>query len=367
LTSTSTTTLTRIEKKGLQNPRILVQEQPILARKREKDRGIESLRGIAIIMVIVCHVILDHKNPLYPNNPYLLDWLQHLCLSTEYVRMPLFTVISGFVYALRPAAAASAVDFVRGKARRLLIPFLFVTSLVVVLRGLLHQEPGIEIAKVLAFCLVNPLAQLWFLPSIFLCILTVGMLDILGQLKTIRNWLFWLTVMSVVEVIYFQYNAFGIDYVPVSSGFTLLLPFFTLGCGLNRFGSQVITRKLLWFCAAVVVAGLTYQQFLMAGAITGMVGKETPMGLIVGLAGTTLLIHFRPNVSWLSTLGNYSFSIYLYHYLFISLMLRIPFPDGGTGHAQLVARILGGLLLPILVEKLLKRHAITRRIGLGLR
>jgi fucose 4-O-acetylase-like acetyltransferase len=109
--------------------RIHVQEMDTAAQKPQKDLGIESLRGIAIMMVVICHVVLDHKNPLYPNSPGLLEWLQHLCLSTEYVRMPLFTVISGFVYALRPAAARGAVEFVRGQARRLIIPFVFVTTL----------------------------------------------------------------------------------------------------------------------------------------------------------------------------------------------------------------------------------------------
>jgi peptidoglycan/LPS O-acetylase OafA/YrhL len=197
--------------------------------------------------------------------------------------------------------------------------------------------------------------------------MTVGTLDMLGRLQTVRQWLVWLVIMSVVEIAYFQTHVFGIDHVPVSSGFFLLLPFFTLGCGLYRFGGRIYSPRLLWTCAAIVAGGLVYQQLLMAGRLPGEVGKETPAGLIVGLAGTTLLIHFRPRVSWLARVGNYSFSIYLYHYLFISLMLRIPFPDGGTGHAQLIARFLGGLLLPIAVEHVFRRHRLTRLIGLGLR
>ncbi|MFO0948323.1 MAG: acyltransferase [Planctomycetota bacterium] len=281
---------------------------------------------------------LDHKNPLYPNNPELLASLQHLCQSFEYIRIPLFTVISGFVYAMRPAVALGTVEFVRGKTRRLIVPFLFVTTLVVLLQSVVQGAGARSFLAMLGYCLINPIAQLWYLPAIFLCILTVGAVDILGWMKSTRAWLFWLAVASLVELVYFRFHHFGVSHVPVDIGYVLLLPFFTLGCGLNRFQSAAKNRGLVWCCAIAVALGLLYQQLLLTGVLQGNVGKETPAGLIVGFAGTTLLILFRPTIGWLAKLGNYSFTIYLYHYLFISIMLRVPFPDGGTGHAQLFAR-----------------------------
>jgi fucose 4-O-acetylase-like acetyltransferase len=49
--------------------------------------------------------------------------------SFEYLRMPLFTVISGYVYSLRPAGNSTFLKFIQGKGRRLLLALLSVGTL----------------------------------------------------------------------------------------------------------------------------------------------------------------------------------------------------------------------------------------------
>ena len=78
----------------------------------EKNLSVETLRGIAILLVVVGHVIgsgpdggmkIDFPHPLR----YFYVWI-------DYIQMPLFTAIAGWVYALKPFSASSGFgSFVR--------------------------------------------------------------------------------------------------------------------------------------------------------------------------------------------------------------------------------------------------------------
>ena len=94
----------------------------------EKNLSVETLRGIAILLVVVGHVVgsgpgggmkIDFPHPLR----YLYVWI-------DYIQMPLFTAIAGWAYALKPFSASSGFgSFVRKKALRLLVPMAAVGTL----------------------------------------------------------------------------------------------------------------------------------------------------------------------------------------------------------------------------------------------
>lgn len=78
---------------------------------------------------------------------------RYLYRALEDVRMPLFTIISGYVYALRPVRGAPGLPG-RGKCRRLVIPIR-------------RRQYGEIVA----------IDQLCFLQAIFLIFVVVGVLD----------------------------------------------------------------------------------------------------------------------------------------------------------------------------------------------
>ena len=93
-----------------------------------KNLSIETLRGIAILLVVIGHVIgsapdggmkIDFPHPLR----YFYVWI-------DYIQMPLFTAIAGWVYALKPfSVKIGFAEFVRKKALRLLVPMAVVGTL----------------------------------------------------------------------------------------------------------------------------------------------------------------------------------------------------------------------------------------------
>ncbi len=94
--------------------------------------------------------------------------------------MPLFTVISGFVYAMRPIRALHQMPgLLRAKTRRLLLPLLTVGTALFVLElsvpgTHLKLEPH-DFWRVYTM----PYEHLWFLQAIFLVFVVVGFVDAL--------------------------------------------------------------------------------------------------------------------------------------------------------------------------------------------
>ena len=60
---------------------------------RTKEDSIETLRGIAILLIVVFHCI-----PEVPIPSGEFDYA-HLAYSFRLIRVPLFTAISGYIYA----------------------------------------------------------------------------------------------------------------------------------------------------------------------------------------------------------------------------------------------------------------------------
>ena len=81
-----------------------------------RDPRVETLRGLAILLVVAEHVIgQDSSNGLRLPDDSLYLYASH---SLDFVRMPLFTFLSGAVYAMRPLAPGGARGFLRGKAKK---------------------------------------------------------------------------------------------------------------------------------------------------------------------------------------------------------------------------------------------------------
>lgn len=91
-----------------------------------KSPYIETLRGIAILLVVIGHVIGSTSSGGMKVDDS--SFYRYLYCFFENIRMPLLTVISGWVYALHPIEKSKTWLFLRKKVRRLLFPMIFVGS-----------------------------------------------------------------------------------------------------------------------------------------------------------------------------------------------------------------------------------------------
>jgi hypothetical protein len=274
----------------------------------------------------------------------------------EDLRMPLFSVLSGFVYAYRPLRDSSRFpNFVQGKARRLLVPLVCVGAVFTAVQTLTpaanSQGQLSDIWKVYLF----GYGHFWFLQSIFIVFLVVGLLDIMNALSSFRRWGVALSVSSLLYVLVTvppQADLFSV------SGALRLLPFFLLGYGLHVFEERFIRSPAL----ALTVAAFVPLFILRLGDIYGVIEVaplvERGLRMSVGITITAILVLIRSRVriNFLARIGYFAFGIYLLH-VFGSAATRIVLEKVGLANNGLVfvACLVMGVALPIAFELTLGR------------
>src|SRR5690606_22304069 len=150
-----------------------------------KDDGIESLRGMAIILMVAGHAIGSDSSTgltVADDSPF-----RYLYYSTQFIRMPLFTLISGFVYSLRPVTGGGLTTILRGKALRILVPLVTVSTLRLLARAAMTDVNRSVQLSDLRRVYFYPCDHFWFLQSIFLVFLAAGMLDQFKLMNTPRR------------------------------------------------------------------------------------------------------------------------------------------------------------------------------------
>ena len=287
--------------------------------------AIDTLRGVACLLLVAFHVVghspatglrlpLDHWASLAN------EWLSIL-------RMPLFSFLSGYVYALRPVDRLRG-DVVRGKVRRLLVPMLVVGTVYAALQTLAPGSQGQAIDWRLLH--VAPVAHYWFLESLFVIFLVTGLLEQAGMLRTPARFAAVAACAAALHLTAPVPVYFGLE------GATYLFPFFLLGVAALRLRHALERRAALLAAAATLVAvALSWRSMVPIS----LEDPLEPRVLISSVCLCVLLFQWRPSVRWLAWIGRFSFGIYLFHSMFAA-GTRMVLARLGDGFA--VAAVHGG-------------------------
>lgn len=330
------------------------------------DLSIESLRGLAIVLMVAGHVIgntADRGLEVSDGSTWRLAYL-----ALDDVRLPLFTFLSGFVYAYRPVRTPSKMStLLCGKARRLLMPMVTVGLLLLVVQAATpgtNADPG---PGALMQILFFGYEHLWFVQAIFLVFLLVGALDAFGALRTTTR-LSVATVLASTAAVFVQLPSEVTVFS--TNGAMDLLPFFLLGYLLHRRSDVVRGPRVLWPVAtALSLAASLRLHSLLGGAAFADV-PDRLLGLVVGLLGVTtlFLLRARLELRQLAWLGGFAYTIYLLH-VFGSAGARILLEGIGVGPIALLfpLALAAGLALPVVFELAVGRYRLVSLLVLGQR
>jgi glucans biosynthesis protein C len=330
---------------------------------RRESLRVETLRGLACMLLVAFHVIGSQATSglhVSPDSPY-----RHFANLFMHLRMPLFTFLSGFVYAYRPVIRGQARAFAAKKLVRLLLPLIFVSTLYLVSTLVIPDATGRMPLQQIWRIYVFPYVHFWFLQAIILIFALVVALESLQLLANIRRYVIILAISMAAHLLMRLENASTAPFSAVHAIY--LAPFFLLGLGANRFRTILLRPAVVWVSVACFLGVMTLHAITIAAH--GQVAEPgTAIGLLIGVSGTLTLIYLFPHLKMLELLGAYSFAIYLFHPFFVAAARAL------LKHAQVTSTELGflvglaaGVLGPPALETALRGMTLPRRLLLGQR
>lgn len=303
--------------------------------------SIDTLRGFACVLLVAFHVIGNTPDaglrlPTEHVAHRVNEWL-------SLVRMPLFSMLSGFVYAYRPPLEGAIWPVLGKKVRRLLVPMLLVGTGFAVLRSVTPgTNPGSQPDWTLLH--VVPVAHYWFLEALFLIFVVVMLLDRVGALANP-----WHMACAWIGAACLQLAA-PLPFFFAMAGAAYLLPYFLLGVAAHRFYKPLTHAAVATGLLAVLVAALCA---LCAEPPTSFLRSIEK--LVASTCCCLLLLRLRPQLGWLAWIGSAAFAIFLFHPVFTAATRMVLYQAHVTDVSALwVAGTSAGLAGSILLAMALR-------------
>ena len=323
----------------------------------DRIKSIDIARAICIVLVVIGHYFPD-GSPLWYCR--FRNWIYSF-------HMPAFMFISGYVYNLtqRSAKRPTYLQFIRKKARRLLVPY-FVVSFIIILLKLSSQY-------LLKMQIKNPIG-----PDAFLKIF-------LGPEAAVHLW--FILALWWIFVIVPLFRSKSSHIVLLAAGTVLhYLPAVIPSISYPEiFCLDYSARHLIFFAAGMVIQDyelsfdgssiwvtLLAVAAFAANSLTGFCHQIDPYIGVAGILGLSTLTGNLPDkaLSSLMTISKSSYTIYLVHSIFlgfiISCLKPIPAllnPNGPLFAAGAVLIVTASIYCCIAVHILLMTSGPDKSFG----
>lgn len=331
----------------------------VRTRAAAESARVQTLRGLACLLLVAFHVVGNDASTglrVDPESGY-----RAFANSLIHLRMPLFTFLSGFVYAYRPALPGTEALFARRKVWRLLVPLVVVSTLYFVVQAV---APGVnkrpEWADMWRIYFTS-YEHFWFLQAILVIFALVALLERMRALATLARW----GVVFVVAVAAYQAGLVHTDVFSLERA-SYLLPFFLAGLAANRWAEAFRSTPVVVVCAGTFAVTMSLHVAASLGLHGEIADRRTLFATALGLGGLLTLLQWMPYSRRLAWVGAFSFTIYLYHVFFTAGARVALHAAGMDAHfPNFVAGLFAGIAGPIAVELALRRSQPLRRIFLG--
>lgn len=316
---------------------------------------VDIMKGICIILVVMGHYLPDDSPGWYV---LFNDLLYRF-------HMPLFMFLSGLLYCvtMRPE---SYIHLVRRKALRLMVPYFFVSVLIIALK---LATPGQDLSHPVGwnafgrmFYYPEAAYVLWFIWALWLIFLAVPLLRTVRA----RDIFFIISLVLWVMPVYWPREIFCI-------GQTIdMLPYFAAGMFAwdHRSLSRPIlgaVRRLPWVAVVALVGFYLLTDLVPDGIVRHILDFIVAFSGIAVIAVIAIALARNGRSRSLLKVGECSFIIFLFHTTFIGLAKSLLWRAEAAGlhlpswtfSLEVLLMTAVGVLVPMwLYDKILTRNKV---------
>ena len=327
------------------------------------------LKTVLMILVVFYHSVVFWTGTWFTSDPvFESNFLGLLAECIGAFHIYAFTLVSGYIFAYKISGGDSRyyLPFLRNKAKRLLVPYVFVMLIwVAPVSEYFFRWDLAELIKKYILC-INP-SQLWFLWMLFGVFAIVWPLQRVMIEKPLAGW--------TIAIVFYGLGIIGGKVVPnvfcIWTACQYIL-FFFIGMRIrvkSEKQERLITEIVPWYCW--VIADLVlFVGSVFAERQSGFVWRVMKFGtsfmlhIIGGIMAWTVLQTLASHIRWqdskvFHTLSSYSMAMYLFHqqiiYFTIFALNGVVNPWINAG-VNFVAAIAGSLI----ISAVLMRWKATR-------
>lgn len=320
--------------------------------RRDVPTNLNSVRGLACLLVVALHVVGDaDTNGLHL--PMSSGW-HYMMESIEFLRMPLFTALSGYLYAGRRVTKQEFSRFWIKKSRRIVIPFIFATFVFWWLRAhaLGNHVPLVD-------ALLFEFGHLWYLQALLLLFTVISVADAFFRPGTAT-----IAIAGLVTIMISQ-SGLQITTFLGLAGSLYLAPYFLFGIILREHPQWLRNPQSGILALGIMLIVLTSQQLGLFGLIDAVTLLQMPAAL-AGMACVVFLLQRFPNNAVLAHIGYYSYTIYLWHIAASAAVRSGLIKIGVSGVPTLFAlSFVAAVVVPIALYQVTRRVPILSLLFTG--
>ena len=314
----------------------------------KRDKLADCLKGYACLLVAFGHVILGIRNGGNVKIPFFNEELELFIWSFH---VELFMFLSGYVYQLTGGCNGkrSRPGFVKHKLLNLGVPYFAFSAVYIVINSLI---PGVnnsnELSDIL-FLWKDPVAQYWFLYTLFVLFLLWTVLSLF-----LKNW----QITALLVILYYVCNFADIRIPFLDKGLGYAFSF-GLGTCLNSLAADK------WKKSAKIIMIAVHISVVSVFIYTGFTNKkffddaEEFLGIAASIAFISLIIKWTAAEKALLFINKYSFPIYLLHTIFTSgtriILLRLGIHNY---EIHVIGALILGIGVPVLVGMVTERITV---------
>lgn len=318
---------------------------------------VSILQALAIVAIVIGH--LDIDGDLNPSHP-IANWIENVM----HFSLAVFFWASGFLYVRSSLFNKTYAQLLLGKLKRLLIPYIFITVVMFLLKLALPsmmsrnvEMGGAYIVKMFLYPWDGPSRHVWFLASLFTFFALMPLYK-WTITKTSRNYAFMtLALLFLIQQLSYFFSDINFFVIGRSTQFFV---FFYLGMLMMKWDviKYFQNRTVLIVCSVLYIAG-TFTEISM----------HVYFGIGMLLSLSYFLSEWKPKL--FSSFSKYSYQIYLMHFppIIVARMLYnkhlVPIETLWFAICWFLALVLA-IYLPVIVSKVMENMPRSIRILIGL-